>query len=171
MGYVALLAGSLLALGTGASVALCLRLSRLERVLAAALVAYTQVIVTLLVSGPILHSFGRITVLAVNVVVTVLVIFVLARRFGLGDNIRSARRALRATRLPTPFSHELRYLWVWVLGAVAAVEVVYLVRRRLHPSAGHLGLAHVSPSRGRGVDTRRQSGDDPTVGARERRIP
>jgi 4-amino-4-deoxy-L-arabinose transferase-like glycosyltransferase len=126
MGYVALLVGSLLALGTGASVALCLRLSRLERVLAAALVAYTQVIVTLLIAGPIFHSFGRVTVLAVNVVVTGMVIVVLSQRFGLGDAVRSARRTLRATRVPPRLSHELRYLWAWVLGALAAVEVVYL---------------------------------------------
>ena len=126
MGSVALLAGTLLALGTGISVALCLRLSRLERVLAAALLAYTQVVATLLVSGPILHSFGRITVLLVNLAVTIVVIAVLAQRFGLGDRLRATRQAVRATKVPTPFSHELRYLWVWVLAVVAAAEVVYL---------------------------------------------
>lgn len=126
MGYIALLVGSLLALGTGASVALCLRLSRLERVLAAALIAYTQVVVTLLVCGPLLHSFGRSTVLVVNLAVTGVVIVVLAQRFGLGDNVRTARQALRALRVPAPSSNPLRYLWAWVLAAVAAVEVVYL---------------------------------------------
>lgn len=116
----------MLALLSGTALALVPRFSVLERALTAAVVAYAQLVGTLLLCGTLLHSFAAGTILAVNTVCTVLVIGLVGRRFRLRGRFSTVWHALARFRLPAPAANRFRDAWVWALAALTAAEVIFL---------------------------------------------
>jgi hypothetical protein len=118
-----LIVGTALPVATGVLVALSASLrGRIEQLVALAVVAVAQIVVTLLVCGVVLESLSRATVLTANLVVTAVVAVLAARSGALRDALRAWRRPRRSLWVREP----LRRWWAWVLGALVVVGSVYL---------------------------------------------
>jgi hypothetical protein len=122
-----LLIGTAIPFVAGVALAFTLRLrNRTEDVLAAALLTFTQIVVTLLFCGVVLHSLARSTVLVVNLAMTVVVVGVCVPQGRLRTGAREARDRWSHGWGARPTVEPLRRIWAWITGVSAAVIAAYL---------------------------------------------